>query len=914
MTIMSRSVRDAWVQIGPYLDVVLELDAEKRDAWLAELHTRMPQVAESVRKHLAELAELNARNFMNVAVPARFFESSLAGKRFGAYTLERAIGQGGMGTVWLARRSDGQFEGRAAVKLLNTELIGIPSELRLTREISVLAKLQHPNIAHLIDAGVGADNRPYLVLEYVVGLPIDQYCETRKLRIRHRIRLFLDVLRAVAHAHSHLVVHRDLKPSNILVTEDGTVKLLDFGIAALLSTPGQSIAHTQQLAPGLTPGYAAPEQLSGEPITIATDVHALGTLLFVLLSGQHPSLCHGKNRAEWMRAVLEREAPRMSDYAASVGDRRLLRGDLDHIVAKALRRVADERYSTIDLFAQDLRRYFAFEPVAARPRTYAYLARMFARRHRAAVAAAVIVAVIIAAAMGINTRLMLEARYQRDQARFQSDRAEASIDFLTQLMRSNAEAGAGTGPQTFHERLAMGVEILKRQYHEDPKFAGRMLVDLADYYRNDGETARANELYAQAYELGSKNDDKELMVSAQCSRADGDAYAGIHEGTEARVREAQQLLAQIPKSDVALHIGCLLAQVTFKEQTGDLAAAESILERAMKTRAEVDGTNETVAYATLLTERGAMYYLRSQPREALVATQAAADIYEGKGRGRMAAGLSARFAISTILTDMGELRRALAEREIIRQRLHENGESKAEHVAYPVSHGLLLLRMGRVSAAGEMLNGVVERARQAGNPHWLAWALLASGQLSLQQGHLDAAEAVLIEASSLLDSGASDVNTQIFAATYLAELALARHDIELAHRYRDEFLQLADYRGKQTNHALPRVLIVAARIALAEGAAADAERFARDGLRLAQRKSRGPDTSADVGEALLRISQARLLANPGADVGSMLGRADRCLTAALDANHPLTIEVRKLGKRPGAIGPRADIGSAAGVP
>jgi serine/threonine-protein kinase len=844
-----------------------------------------------VRTHLSELAALNARNFMNVAIPARILESGLVGQRFGAYTLECAIGRGGMGTVWLARRSDGQFEGRVAIKLLNTALIGNPSELRLASEIRVLAKLQHPNIAHLIDAGVSADNQPYLVLEHVRGMPIDQYCEKQKLGIHQRIRLFLDVLRAVAHAHSHLIVHRDLKPSNILVSDDGTVKLLDFGVAMLLSPPGQGIDHTQQLAPGLTLGYAAPEQLLGESITVATDVHALGALLFVLLSGQHPSLCHSKTRADWMRAVLEREAPRMSDYAASASDRRVLHGDLDHIVAKALRRAPGERYGTVDHLAQDLRHYLVFEPVSARPRTFAYLARTFARRHRVAVAAAVIVAVIIATAMGVTTQQMLEARYQRDQARFQSDRAEASIDFLTQLMRSNA--GAGASPQTFHERLSLGVEILKRQYHDDPKFAGRMLVDLADYYRNDGETARANELYAQSYELGKRSGDEELMVSAQCSRADGDAYAGIHEGTEARVEEAQRLLAGMPKSDVSLHIGCLLAQVTFKERTGDLAAAESILERAMKTREEVDGTDQTVAYATLLAERGAMHYLRSEPREALITTRNAADIYERKGRGRMAAGLSARFAISTILTDMGELRRALAEREIIRQRLHETGELKAEHVAYPVSHGLLLLRMGRISAAAGMLEGVVERAREAGNPHWLAWALLSAGQLSMQQGRLNAAETALSEAASLLDSGVSDLNTQIFAAAYLAELALARHDFELARRHRDLFLQLADYHGKHPNRALSRVLIVAARIALAEGAAADAENFAADGLRLAQEKSRGPDTSADVGEALLRISQARLLANPGADVRSLLERADRCLTSALGADHPLTNEVNR---------------------
>ena len=303
---MNARVFESWSEISSSLDEVLDLEPDTREAWLADLETRSPKLAEKLRAHLAELIALKARNFLDVAVPAQVGMASLAGQRFGAYTLDTAIGHGGMGTVWLAHRSDGQFEGLAAVKLLNTALVGHPSEKRLSREGRVLARLQHPNIAHLLDAGVGANSQPYLILEYIRGQPIDQYCATKDLGVRERIVLFLDVLGAVAHAHSHLIVHRDLKPSNILVTGNGVVKLLDFGIAALLSPTTQNVTDlTHQLAPGLTPGYAAPEQLSGEPITIATDVHSLGALLFVLLTGKHPTLSAAKTRAEWMRAVLD---------------------------------------------------------------------------------------------------------------------------------------------------------------------------------------------------------------------------------------------------------------------------------------------------------------------------------------------------------------------------------------------------------------------------------------------------------------------------------------------------------------------------------------------------------------------------------------------------------------------------------
>ena len=202
-----------------------------------------------------------------------------------------------MGSVWLAHRSDGRFEGQVAVKLLNAALVGHPSEQRFAREGSVLARLQHPNIARLLDAGVEADHQPYLVLEYVRGERIDEYCNQNALDIEQRIRLFLDVLAAVAHAHSNLVVHRDLKPSNILVTGAGEAKLLDFGIAALLSRDGDDVTPlTGHIGPGLTPGYAAPEQLLNQPITTATDVYALGTVLFELLAGRRPTVCQGTNR------------------------------------------------------------------------------------------------------------------------------------------------------------------------------------------------------------------------------------------------------------------------------------------------------------------------------------------------------------------------------------------------------------------------------------------------------------------------------------------------------------------------------------------------------------------------------------------------------------------------------------------
>ena len=234
----------------------------------------------------------------------------------GPYRLVNKIGQGGMGQVWLAERSDGRFERKAAVKFLNVALMGQVGEDRFKREGAILGRFSHPNIAELLDAGVSSSGQPYIVLEYVEGKPIDRYCDQSALDVKARIALFLDVLGAVAHAHANLIVHRDIKPSNVLVNKDGHVKLLDFGIAKLLEEEGQENAATLLTREGespLTPEYAAPEQVTGGPVTTATDVYTLGVLLYQLLCGQHPAGSGVRTPASLLKAIVDTEPPRLAD-------------------------------------------------------------------------------------------------------------------------------------------------------------------------------------------------------------------------------------------------------------------------------------------------------------------------------------------------------------------------------------------------------------------------------------------------------------------------------------------------------------------------------------------------------------------------------------------------------------------------
>jgi len=350
---MSKLSPDQWQALGPYLDEALAMTEKERSPWLSSLRSQNQDMAEQLEMLFREHRALCEEEFLEKSSVGLPRSPGLEGQTLGAYTLVSQIGHGGMGSVWLAQRSDGRFERQVAVKFLNIALMGKGGEERFKREGSILGRLAHPHIAELIDAGVSQAGQPYLVLEHVEGDHIDRYCDEHKLEIKERIQLFLDVLAAVAQAHANLIVHRDLKPSNVLIRNDGQAKLLDFGIAKLIE--GDAQAEVATLATGeagrtMTPEYAAPEQLLGKPITTATDVYALGILLYVLLTGQHPNGNGPHTPADLVKAVVDTEPARPSDTVAPTRTnadtaapnaarrattpdklQRLLRGDLDTI-------------------------------------------------------------------------------------------------------------------------------------------------------------------------------------------------------------------------------------------------------------------------------------------------------------------------------------------------------------------------------------------------------------------------------------------------------------------------------------------------------------------------------------------------------------------------------------------------------
>lgn len=382
---------EQWKEISPYLDQALDLEESERARWLSELSVLQPRLADDLRALLATHHAIDETQFLENP-PLCPVAEPLAGQRFGAYTLESLLGRGGMGSVWLARRSDGHFEAKAAIKILDHRGVGEGAE-QIRREASLLAQQSHPNIARIFDAGFGADDQPFLVLEYIEGTPIDEYCESRAVPLAGRVALLAPIIDAVAHAHAQRIVHRDLKPSNILVTADGVAKLLDFGVASLISKSASlsvsaSIARTApiKVAPeqpqslGMTPAFAAPEQIRGEPVTPASDVYALGILLHMLITNRHPFAADTSTQTQFIRAVLTEDPDLASESILSSPSKRWVRGDLDAVIAKAIQREPENRYATAAEFGADIRRFLAHRPVRARPHTWIQRTVMFARR------------------------------------------------------------------------------------------------------------------------------------------------------------------------------------------------------------------------------------------------------------------------------------------------------------------------------------------------------------------------------------------------------------------------------------------------------------------------------------------------------------------------------------------------------
>lgn len=485
-TTTTRGDPEHWRRLNQLLTEALALPPDDRENWLATLAESERALVPDLRRMLARAGQATD-GFMQRSVQATVMADPDAegmverpGAEVGPYRLIRELGTGGMGRVWLAERIDGSVHRQVALKLPRMGWARGVAE-RLTQERDALATLEHPNIARLYDAGVVQAGRPYIAMEYVDGIVLTDYLSSKQCSVRERLRIFLQIAAAVAFAHANLIVHRDIKPQNILVTAEGSARLLDFGAAKLLGRDEEQNL-TRQVGTAISPDYASPEQIRGERITVASDIYSLGVLLFEMLAGERPYKLARQSGAALEHAIVNAEIPRVSSVRSlAPAVARQLRGDLDAIIARATQVNPVHRYASAQALAEDIERHLAGEPVLAQPQSAFYRLRKFAARHRYGVGTAASVLVALGAGAVVSL-------WQADEARQQAARAERVKDFVISIFTQAVPKSGVGGTVTATDLLAVAASRLDRELAGDPAVAAELGLIIADSYDALGYT------------------------------------------------------------------------------------------------------------------------------------------------------------------------------------------------------------------------------------------------------------------------------------------------------------------------------------------------------------------------------------------------------------------------------------------
>jgi serine/threonine-protein kinase len=816
-------------------------------------------------------------------------EVDAVGRRVGPYRLARELGRGGMGVVYLADRVEGGFEQRAAVKLVKRGMDTDAILRRFLRERQILAALEHPNVARLLDGGVSADGQPYFAMEYVEGEPLTRHCDARGLGVEERLRLFEEACRAVQHAHGKLVVHRDLKPSNILVTAEGRLKLLDFGIAKLLAEEDDATALTQQGMRVLTLDYAAPEQVRGEAITTATDVYALGVVLYELLTGHLPYGTLRPGAAEAARVICDVE-PRPPSVAAAGRPRlaRRLRGDLDTVVLKALSKEPARRYPSAEALAEDVRRHLAGHPVQARRDTIAYVAAKFVRRNRVWVAAAAVAALsLIVGLIGTAWQAAVAAR-ERDRARAETERAEKVKEFLVDLFQASDPAQTRGEEVTVRQLLDRGAQRIEADLSGHPSLQAELFEIVAGISHELGRYEEARALgerallrAREAYGAESPQAAKAMDTLGWIVHRSGDVGAA-----EELRRQTLDLRRRLLPADSLEIAESLVALGLVLRHRARLEEAEALMREALGIRVRrlgpehLDTANALANLADVLHARGHYAAAAEEHRKVLrVRRQALGDRDPSVAYSLVSLG-------GALLQEGDQAAAEAAHREALDIRVRAYGE---EHPLVSESRHHLaaaLQSKGDLAAAVAMYRQVVamDRKLKGGDHPDVAIVLGNLAHALAQDGRFAEARPLFAEAVAL-HRRVTGADHPLLART-LERQAAARVEEERPREALvlvEESLAIHKARFGAQHAAVAAGLATAARARAGLGETAAAEALFREALEV-QRRAR-PRPHVDTADVLAGLGDVLVAQGRAAEAEPFLREAVRQADASLPAGH-----------------------------
>jgi serine/threonine protein kinase/tetratricopeptide (TPR) repeat protein len=878
----------------------LKVAASAREEWLA-VHCADLAVRDRIRclLHAHDEAEVGRGFPEPVAVPEP------QEPQISPYRIVDRIGEGAIGEVFLAEQTAPVVR-RVAIKIIKPGMDTREVIARFETERQTLAIMSHPSIAQIFDAGTTAAGRPYFVMEYVAGIPLTSYCATHRLDLRTRLALFLEICDGVQHAHHKGIIHRDLKPTNLLVAErDGrpTPKIIDFGVSKA-TAPGlrPSDAHTRVGHLVGTPEYMSPEQAQVSPLDIDTrsDVYSLGVVLYELLVGSLPYRVTSQT-ATPMQIVNEllksdirppsetlRGSAQRAAALCATSPRHLiheLRGDLDWIVLKALEKDRNRRYPSVAELAADVRRYLAREAVLAGPPTAIYRLRKFVSRRRVAVAA---VAGVFIATVAFGVVMAIQARAlarERDEARFQAARAEASSEFMSLMLE---QVGPSGKPLKMVELLDAGLQMLDRQYQNDPRFVGRMLLQMSRRYMDLGDTARVREVLARAESIGRSLPDDEILARAQCAMAQNLTQDGGDEQAGDLMKEAKLALARVARPSLESQVDCLRAESDTLLRGTDRAAALASLSKA-RALLESSGATRGLAYTATLTDIGGLHFQAGDFKHALELNRLVREALERNGRGDTLAMVITTANLGQIHLRLGEVEQAEETGRQALDRLRALEKSDVPAYSLQVGYAITLTRLGRSAEAERLLADAVKQARSVGNETWALNATLQRGRALLDLGQLAASEAEFIAAENGWKRDPKGNRDR------LLELNRSRAELELAAGHvtqaRARIAAVLNQMGFPTNRSapgLPAALRAAARIELSAGSPATAAAQALAAVEIATSVARDPKESADVGEALLLLGLAQRAVSGEGDARASFAQAAVALGNGLGTQHRLT--------------------------
>jgi len=796
--------RARWQTINALLEQALDQPLPRRQAFVREACGNDQALASDVLELLGhDSDEVGIRDRMVAAMESLVRDlderASLIGMEIGPFVLTREIARGGMGQVFEARRRNADFDQTVAIKLLPGHRLKAEAGLRFAIERRILAGLQHPHIARLIDGGTLDDGLPYIVMEYVDGVAIDRYCREQALSNPDIIELILKICDAVQLAHSNLVVHRDIKPANILVDSSGAPKLLDFGIAKLLDVDGESSGqHTRTGLRLLTPAYASPEQIEGRTVTTAVDVYALGLLAYILLTDCLPYSAKPADQQSMEQQILSIPAEAPSDALFSREpdgesnrppnwrreQRRALKGDLDTILLTALRKEPDRRYANVASFADDLRRHLENRPIQARPETLGYRLRLFVRRHPVAVP---VTALALTLALGASSTMVWMLTNERDKALLAEARATATAEFASSLLSRTSAQEDGAQLMTASDFLDGARTRVDEELDDDPQIALPMHLALANAYISWNEIESARQQVDRALLLAEKLDSTEGQARALNIATTISHYQGrLPEALDyARRSEALwRVLDQPMQHAIALNdIAISLNEMGRREE-----AVPAFHEALKAMRLAHGGDHSEIAW--LLNNLGWAQHALGQFKEARVHYEEALSMQERMRVPTFDIAMT-RSNLAGLHADLGALQRAEAGwRQSLEEFISIFGEPR--HAAVARGHNLLatgLLNLGRFDEA--LLHSdkaVAGNMELMGLEHrWTAITLIQNAMVLLEMGRLDEAATQLARADAgVLAGGEAAASDRVNIHLVQGLIALKRSDW---HSAESEFLQ-----------------------------------------------------------------------------------------------------------------------------